>query len=201
VLEEFRDERQAALLRQLPRESGVHLLRLMQSDAAADVLDDLESPEVDAFLIAVDQSQAGLIREALEYPKDSAGGIMNPEFAMAFAAQSVSEVVASLRAGRAGHRLEDWYVFVVGDMRHPHLVGVVSPDALLAAEANDLLGAIMRSARREVRPEESARAAAALMAEYNLLILPVVDREGEMLGVITADDALDVLISGYGSRR
>jgi Mg/Co/Ni transporter MgtE len=194
MLEEIRDDRQAALLKRLPRERAVALLRHMQPDAAADVLDEFEAPEADAFLADIDAPRAGLIREALDYPPDSAGGIMNPEFAMAFSGDTVREVVAGLRQSRTEHRLEDWYVFVVGDTRHPRLVGIVSPLDLLAAEGDEQLGSIMQPARRSVRPEHSARTAAMTMAEYNLLILPVVDEQGELLGVISADDALDVLI-------
>ena len=200
VLDEIRDDRQAALLKHLPRERAVRLLQSMQPDAAADVLDDLGEGEANALVAEIAEPKANFIREALEYPKDSAGGIMNPDFVMAFERDTVREVIEMLRARRPRSQVE-WCAFVVDDEQRPRLLGTVSPQDLLAADSNDVIRDLMERSVRSVEPRQTARAAAVIMADYDLLALPVIDESGEMLGVITADDALDVLVAATRSRR
>jgi magnesium transporter len=88
-----------------------------------------------------------------------------------------------------------YYVYVVDHPDNRRLRGVVSLRDLLLANPDEPLASYMAQSVSAVRPEAKAEAAARVMREYNLLALPVVDEMDRMLGLITADDVLDVLLS------
>ena len=193
AIEEVEASRRASIMEYLPDERAPRILDAMAPDAAADVLEDLPRHATDHLLGRMDKDAAAKVRLLLTYAENSAGGLMTTEFVVALSGETTREAVEYVRAQLRKPDLI-YYVYVVDDPDNQRLLGVVSLRDLLLAAPEQPLTAYMRRDVRSVHPEAPAAEAAHLMREYNLLALPVVDGSRRMLGLITADDVLDVLL-------
>jgi CBS domain-containing protein len=193
VLEEVERKRQGGLLEHLPADCAAAVLNEMAPDAAADMLGDLLHEDADRLLGAMDAPRAAVVRLLLTYPADSAGGLMTTDFVIALEHDTGRRAIEYIRGQLRKPDLA-YYVYVVDHPDNRRLRGVVSLRDLLLANPDEPLTSYMARSVSAVRPEAKADEAARVMREYNLLALPVVDEMDRMLGVITADDVLDVLL-------
>ena len=193
VLEEVERKRQGGLLEHLPADCAAAVLNEMAPDAAADLLGDLLHEDADRLLGAMDAPRAAVIRLLLTYPADSAGGLMTTDFVIALEQDTGRRAIEYIRGQLKKPDLA-YYVYVVDHPDNRRLRGVVSLRDLLLANPDEPLASYMARSVSAVRPEAKADEAARVMREYNLLALPVVDDMERMLGLITADDVLDVLL-------
>ena len=118
---------------------------------------------------------------------------MTSDFASVPASITVGEAIEFIR------RIEEkpdflYYVYVVEDQPDSRLVGVVSLRNLLLADPSEPISAIMTRDLIVTHPDDSARDVARTIADYNLQALPVVDDEGRILGVVTVDDAMEIVL-------
>ena len=162
----------------------------MDPDDAADVVEQLPSPDADAILIRMRPSEAAEIRELSLYPPDSAGGIMTPAFVAVARDASAQEAIAAIR------NLVDQaetvnYVYVVDEDRR--LLGVLSLYRLLLSRAEAPVVELMAPTTVRVRASADQEVAARLLTDRNLLAIPVVDDDDRLIGIITEDDVADVL--------
>lgn len=193
TLEEVEEDRQAGIFENLPPERAVDLLEEMAPDAAADLLDDLP-PEHAADLI--EHMEAGTSSDVsllLTYPEDSAGGLMTTDVPMVPAGVTVKEAIERLRAASVWDELRA-YIFVVDTEESARLRGIVRLARLLIAQAQEPIEAFMECDVRTVHPTEPAIEAVRILTEYNLLAVPVIDEQSRLIGMITADDALEYLL-------
>lgn len=194
TLEEIEPERQIPIMETLSEDRVADILEEMAPDAAADVLDDMPREEADDLIARMDQEEtSAAIQLLLSYPQTSAGGIMTTDYIIALEQETTRQAVDYIR-GQLDKPDLVYYVYVVDDPDNQQLVGVVSLRDLLLAEPDQPLTSYMRRDLRTVHPEASGAEAARLMTEYNMLALPVVDETGRMLGLVTADDALEILL-------
>ena len=193
VLEEVERKRQAGLLEQLPADRAAAVLNEMAPDAAADLLGHLLPAQADRLLGAMNPSRAAVVRLLLTYPADSAGGLMTTDFVIALERDTGRRAIEYIRGQLKKPDLA-YYVYIVDHPDNRQLRGVVSLRDLLLANPDEPLASYMARGVSAVRPEAKAQEAARVMREYNLLALPVVDDMDRMLGLITADDVLDVLL-------
>jgi CBS domain-containing protein/sporulation protein YlmC with PRC-barrel domain len=193
VLEEVERKRQAGLLEHLSADRAPAMLNEMAPDAAADLLGDLRPEHAERLLLAMDASRSAVVRLLLTYPADSAGGIMTTDFVIALEQDTGRRAIEYIRGQLEKPDLA-YYVYVVDDPDNRRVRGVVSLRDLLLANPDEPLASYMARSVRAVRPEAKADEAARAMREYNLLALPVVDDLDRMLGLVTADDVLDVLL-------
>jgi len=195
TLEEIEDERQVPIIEALPAARAADILEKMSPDAAADVLDGMPRGQADALIAQMEGAHiTASVQLLLSYPTTSAGGVMTTDFIIALEHETTRQAVDYIRRQLDTSDLH-LYIYVVDDPDNQQLVGIVSLRDLLVAEPDQALSSYMRRRDlRSIRPEESAAEAARMMTEYNLLALPVTDEEGRMLGLVTADDALDVLL-------
>lgn len=194
TMEEMEPERQVPILEALSDDRAAGILGEMAPDAAADVLDGLPRAEADEIIERIRRpDSSAAVRLLLSYPEHSAGGLMTTDFVIALEDETTQQAVEYIRAQLDKPDLV-YYVYVVDDPDNQYLVGVVSLRDLLLAERDQPLRDYMRRDLRTIHPDESSTEVARLMTEYNLLALPVVDEEGRMLGLVTADDALEVLL-------
>jgi magnesium transporter len=130
--------------------------------------------------------------DLLRYPPDAAGGIMTNDVVAAPADWTVdrarSDLAEQLRAPDFVY-----YVYIVDDLETRRLRGVLTLRELLLADANDRLAGVMRPHLVAIDPLEPAASAAQRVADYNLAAIPVVGRDGRLLGAITADAVIDTL--------
>jgi CBS domain-containing protein len=187
----------ASVVGRLDAERAADLLEEMGDDAAADVLGDLEPDEAEEILDRMDPEDAEAVRSLLDFPDDSAGGLMTTEVVTMDPSVVAGVAIADLRAAEwAPDPLPAIYL-VDGDGR---LTGIVALRDLLLANPDTPLGAIGQPAPATIHPDEPADEAARLIGRYNLLALPVVDGDSILIGIVTIDDALDLIVE-RGKRR
>jgi magnesium transporter len=179
------------LVRDLPFDRLVILLNEMDVDDEADVIDRLPEELRDNVLQAIQDADKELVEDILAWPQDSAGGIMQP---IAFRLnESLTCRTAISELHRQHEDLETvFYIYVENDAGH--LVGVVSLRALLTHSPSSVLKQIMSSDLISVAPQTDQEEVARLVSRYDLLALPVVDENRCMLGIVTIDDVVDVLM-------
>ncbi|HEX2033371.1 MAG TPA: CBS domain-containing protein [Chloroflexota bacterium] len=193
VVEYLPSELQSAVLTTLPDDKAGDILDEMEPDDAADILAELPEQEVHDLLEAMEPDEAAEVSRLLAHPPDTAGGLMTTEFVALPQTLTVGQAVDELRRMEALPELVP-YVYTVDPETGGRLTGAVTLRDLLLAARDQPLQAVARQDILSVTVEASAQEAAELLAEYDLIALPVLDGEGRLLGVITVDDALDVLL-------
>src|SRR5690349_13853894 len=182
---------QADLLLELGSERSRPWMRLLAPDDAADLVQSLEGNERARFLALLDPATLGEVSALLAYAEDAAGGVMNPRYMRLRPDISVEVAIRYLRRQAIrGIEVID-YAYVLGpDMR---LLGVVSFRELFAAPPEGGVRDIMHTDLVTVTEETDQEAVAHLLVDEGLLAIPVVDADGRMKGVVTADDVVDVV--------
>ncbi|MDR7486528.1 MAG: CBS domain-containing protein [Armatimonadota bacterium] len=197
VLEAAEPEVQASILRSLPAERASDILEEMEADVAADVLGELPEETATDLMIRMEPEAKAEVSRLLEYPPDSAGGRMNPNYIAIPDAYTAEQTIARLRE-LAPDAETIYYLYVVDPSGR--LVGVLSLRGLLIADPKTPVTAIASREIVAVRADESDEAAAALLMKYDLLAVPVVDAEDRLLGIVTVDDVVDLLAERLGGR-
>jgi Mg/Co/Ni transporter MgtE len=200
TMEEMIDEKQADVVEQLDPERAADILERMAPDAAADVLAELEPDMAGTVLERMDPVEAADVHALLTYAKNTAGGLMTTDYVIAPPDLPVREAIGYLRP-----QLEkpDWiyYIYVVSDIRERRLLGVLTLRDLLLADPDAEMRAIMTAKPRRVNPDTPAPRVAQIMSEYNLMALPVTDEHDRLLGIVSVDDALEIILPQSLRRR
>ncbi|TFU17627.1 magnesium transporter [Thermus tengchongensis] len=186
-------EAQAEYLKTLPPWRVRELLEELSLDDLADALQAVEEEDPALFRRlkeALDPETRAEVEELTRYEEDEAGGLMTPEYVAVREGMTVEEVIRFLR--RAAPDAETiYYIYVVDEAGR--LKGVLSLRDLIVADPKTKVAEIMNPkvvfARTDTDQEEVAR----LMADYDFTVLPVVDEDGVLVGIVTVDDVLDVL--------
>ncbi len=191
TLEELHPSYQASLLIDMPDDRASELLASMSPDDAADLLADLPDERRAHLLAMMEKDDAEDMRELLSYPEDSAGGIMTPDFAWVRLDDTAAEATVSLRT-QAGHVETVYYIYVLD--RGEHLRGVFSLRDLLTTAPERKVRDFMTENPVSVHMLASEKDVTQAIAKYNLLALPVVDDHNVLHGIITVDDAIDLVL-------
>jgi len=192
VLVELEEDEREELLNALPSDViASQFIDHMDSDDAADVIGDLSEDKKQEVLLHIDDvEQAGDIVDLLSYDEDTAGGLMAKELIRVNENWGVATCIREMRK-QAEELDEIYYIYVVSDENM--LLGVLSLKALLLAGAStkvkDIYAADVRSVRTDTPSEEVAQ----IMEKYDLIVLPVIDSIGRLMGRITIDDVVDVI--------
>lgn len=192
VLVEMEENDREKFLNALPPEViASQFIDHMESDDAADVIGDLDEEKKQEVLLHIDDvEQAGDIVDLLGYHEDTAGGLMAKELIRVNENWGVATCIREMRK-QAEDLDEIYYIYVVNNENV--LMGILSLKALLLASAStkvrDIYDADVRSVQTEADSEEVAR----IMEKYDLIILPVTDSIGRLVGRITIDDVVDVI--------
>lgn len=158
-------------------------------DDTVDLIEEMPASIVNRILKNTDPVTRAQINELLAYPDDSAGSLMTPEYVYLKTDMTVEESFAKIRA--VGVVKETIYTCYVTEERR--LVGVVSLLDLLTASYETVIGDIMDTNVISVGTKEDKETVATIFAKYDLLAIPVVDGENRIVGIVTVDDAIDVL--------
>lgn len=193
TLEEMPAESQARILGDMDEERAADILEWMSPDEAADVLGDLPEEKAEELLGLMEDEEQAEVAELLPYADDTAGGLMTTEFVSVPRELTVGEALARLRELAETPNMI-YYLYVVEAESSWKLVGVIALRSLILADPAAPLADVMRTELQTAEPDEPAREVAQRIAEYNLLALPVVDDTGDILGIITVDDAMEILL-------
>lgn len=158
-------------------------------DDMVDMIEEMPANVVARILQSANPSLRQQINELLKYPEDSAGSIMTVEYVSLNRKKKVSEAFEKIR--REGINKETVYTCYVTEKRK--LMGTVSVKDLLLADKDELVENIMESNVLSVDAYEDKEEVAKTFSRYDVLALPVVDKDGRIIGIVTVDDAIDVL--------
>lgn len=159
-------------------------------DDAVDIIEEMPANVAQRILARADSDTRKSINELLRYPENSAGSIMTTEYVNLRPEMTVGESL--LRIRRTGVDKETIYTCYVTENRT--LIGLVTVKQLLLAEDDDMpVSDIMETRLISVTTQTDQEEVARMFAKYNFLAMPVVDAEGRMVGIVTFDDAMDVM--------
>jgi CBS domain-containing protein/sporulation protein YlmC with PRC-barrel domain len=191
AVEEMHPSYQAALVGDLSDDRAAELISNMSPDDAADLLADLPDERRVRLLALMEKEDADDVAELLTYPEHSAGGIMTTDFAHVSADASAAEALQALREQEPDAETL-YYVYVVDKGRR--LRGVFSLRDLLVSPPEKKVRDFMTADPVAVTTAAGEEEVTQLIAKYNLLALPVVDEDNVLHGIITVDDAIDLIL-------
>ncbi|GAA1021939.1 magnesium transporter [Acrocarpospora pleiomorpha] len=196
VLEELPDRDQVVVLGNLDAERAADVLAEMGPDDAADLLQDLPTDQAETLLQLMIPEEADPVRRLLDYPEETAGGMMTTEPVILPPDATVAEALAHIR-NREQTPSVAAQVFV---SRPPtetptgRYLGLVHFQRLLREPPSALLGGLVDPSLDPIRPEFTLPEVASYLATYNMVASPVVDGVGRLIGAVTVDDVLDHLL-------
>ncbi|MCD2493376.1 magnesium transporter [Lacrimispora sp. NSJ-141] len=158
-------------------------------DDTADLLEEMPANVVERILANTDLDTRRQLNQLLSYPEDSVGSIMTVEYVDLKPEMTVRDSLEKIR--RVGIDSETIYTCYV--IRNKKLLGIVTAKALLISDERKTVEEIMESNIISINTHDDQEAAAKLVRKYGLLALPVVDKEGCMVGIVTVDDAMEVM--------
>ena len=159
-------------------------------DDTVDIIEEMPANVVKRILKTCDPEDRKQINHLLSYPDDSAGSIMTTEFVALREKMTVSEAFSKIR--KTGVDKETVYTCYVTDTKK-HLIGVVTVKDLLLADPEDTVSNVMDTNVVTVETLDDKEYVAMQLSKYDFLALPVIDKEGCLVGIVTVDDAVDVL--------
>ncbi len=188
---------QTDVIQSLPSDLAADILDEMAPDDATDLLTDLPPEKADELIGLMETEEAAEVKELLQYPEGTAGSVMTTEYIALSAALTVEETIQHLRA-LAPEREHIYYLYVVDAARH--LVGVLPLRALLVAPPTQRIAEIMTTDVIFGSAHDSVETVAAALTRYDLLALPLLDDAQRLIGVVTVDDVMDIVLQ-KGRRR
>ncbi|HEY9791101.1 MAG TPA: magnesium transporter [Candidatus Obscuribacterales bacterium] len=192
VLAEMPAEGQRLLLRELGDIGVAPIISKMSPDDAADLLSDMPKDKAASIINQMGDAEAiGDLYELMSFKDDTAGGIMSTDYVSVHATSTVEQALTDLRESYEEFDEHVYDIFVVDAQEK--LVGYLSVKVLLTAPADATVESLMDTSVIAVSTDTDQEEAAEKLSKYDLLSLPVVDKMGALRGVITADDAIDVL--------
>jgi len=198
ALPELDDDLQKAIIEDLDKDYATDVVERMPPDEAADLIADLEREKAQELLESIEKEDAEDIQELLAHEEDTAGGLMTNQF-MAYSPDVTAEEALD-RFRTEAHEIEIVYYIYITDGSGKHL-GVLSLRDLLLSSPSVKLSEIMETKVKTVSPETGHHAVAEAVSKYNLVDLPVVDDDGELLGIIDIDDVIDLLLPAPSRKK
>ncbi|EDY81167.1 magnesium transporter [Verrucomicrobiia bacterium DG1235] len=203
VLREFGDEQVADILTELPQEIQTDLLENMRldrvseiipemySDDAADALGQVSPERLQDIMDQLPDEHVEGITTLLEYPEDTAGGIMRSEVNAVLTSMTLSEAREAVRREEDQDQHNALYIYVIDE--NGRLQGVLKLRDLLFRDLRLKVSEVMISEVRSITVNADQEEIANIFQKYNYLALPVVDDFGKLVGLVTSDDVIDVI--------
>lgn len=196
VLEELPEDDQVAILTGLSRNRAADVLDAMQPDDAADLLSEMPAEQATELLELMEPEEARDVRRLLAYEDNTAGGLMTTEPVVLGPETSIAAALAHVRRQDITPALASMIFVCRPPLETPtgRFLGVVHFQRLLREAPHDPIGGILDTEIEWVTPEAGMGQLTRLLAQYNLLALPVLDPERRLLGAVSVDDVLDHLL-------
>jgi len=191
IIPELSNRTKSSFFTSLPLKYSAKILSELPPDERVDILQALPLQARLRIIKSLDEKLREETLPLLKYDPWSAGGLMTTHFLALSGKMKVKDVIKIIRSKKKKHYI--YYVYVTDDFGK--LIGVVSMRNLLLASSNKRLEEIMDENVIKVLHSTPAREVARIIKDNNLLALPVVDEEGRILGIVTADDAMEVMES------
>lgn len=190
VFVEMDGDTQEELIRAFSDKELKEVLDELYMDDTVDIIEEMPANVVKRILKHSDPDSRKAINELLKYPKDSAGSIMTIEYVSLRKTMTVEDAFARIRA--TGVDKETIYTCYVTETNRT-LVGIVSVKTLLLSDKQSLIGDIMDTSFISIETLDDQEDVAKKFDKYGFLAIPVVDKENRLVGIVTFDDAMDVI--------
>lgn len=191
AIHELEPELRSRVISQLDSEQASDILEEMEPDEAADVLGDLPEEKAQELLGLMNAEEAEEIQELLEHEEDTAGGLMNNSFLSIPPNLTVEEALHEIKW--SAHDIETvYYAYILDEKEIP--IGVVSLRELLTSPPSTLVSEIMTENLKTVTTDAEPEDILEIVAKYNLIAVPVLNETGEMAGIVTVDDILELFL-------
>ena len=200
TLEEMSTENQARILEDMDEERAADLLEEMSPDDAVDVLGEMDEEKAQELFDLMEDDEKADVAELMSFAHDTAGGLMTTEFIVFPKTLTVAQAIARLRE-MAETPAMIYYIYVVEEENSWKLAGLITLRSLILADPTLPLAEVMRDKFQFAHPNDDAEETAQKIAEYNLLALPVIDDDGDIAGIVTVDDAMEILLPKNLQRR
>jgi magnesium transporter len=192
VLEEMETQTQIQIIESLPVNKAADVLEKMPADEVADILDEMEDEKAEMLLKEMDSESSQEVRELLEYPENSAGGLMTTDVLSFRSELTVDEIIRELRLKKP--EPSELYTLFVTE-KNDELVGTFNLRDLIIAQPETTVGEIMKSEPVFLYDNQKIDDIAETISKYNLLAVPVVDHENLLQGMVVVDDVIEDLIN------
>ena len=186
----FAAEQQVRLARELPRATLAKLVSEMPADERTDLFKRFDQNQRDALLPALAQAERENIRQLSAYVEGTAGALMTSDYAMLQKDMTVADAMAALR-NEAPDAETIYQAYVVDEQRQ--LLGVVSLRELILADITSAIKDLMTRDVVSAKATDDQEDIAKTIARYDLLALPITDEHGVLVGIVTYDDAMDIV--------
>lgn len=190
VLDEADEDDQYELLKQFSTTKQKEIINLMSSDEVADFIEDLKEEEKDDMISLLDEESREDVEKLLTYDSESAGGIMTTEFLAIFEDKTIQSALKYIRSEENAETT--YYIYVID--RSFHLTGVVTLRDIVTSEMDTTISKIVNRNVKYVHHYEDQEEVSHMFEKYGFIVMPVVDDELKLLGVITVDDILEVMV-------
>jgi len=181
----------AELILGLPAGERRLWMRLLAPDDAADLIQEAPAEEREGLLALLDDATRREVKGLLDYAEDDAGGLMNTRYSRLRADMTVDEAISYLRRDARAREKTVYYAYVV-DVEE-RLLGVVSFRDLIVASGEKLVREVMRTEVISAREDLDQEALSQLFMRHHLMMVPVVDAQGRIKGIVSVDDIVDVV--------
>ena len=188
---EMEPDNQETLLHSFSDSELKEVMDELYLDDTVDIIEEMPANVVKRILRNTDADTRKKINQILKYPEDSAGSIMTIEFVRLKKNMTVSEALTRIR--RTGVDKETIYTCYVTEESNNKLIGLVTAKALLLANEDDIISEIMETNIIYVNTHQDKEEVAGFFDKYHFLAIPVVDEEGRLVGIVTVDDAIEVI--------
>ena len=190
VFTSFEIEKQIELISHFSPRELARLFSFMQSDDRADLFQAMETEEQSKLLPFLEKKVRENVIQLSSYPEDTAGGSMSSDFASITTNMTVKEAIDQVRRD-APKKETIYYIYVVDEDRH--LKGFVSLKDLILAEPDETIEKIYHEEIVSVGTREDQETVAEIISKYDLIAVPVVNRQNQLVGIVTHDDAIDII--------
>ncbi|HZK71124.1 MAG TPA: CBS domain-containing protein, partial [Clostridia bacterium] len=191
VLEELQPDAQVSMLKSLSLERAADILEKMPADEVADILDEMKEYQAEELLNEMEGEASDEVRELMEYADNEVGSIMSTDYISFKENMTVNDTLAELRKIKPESD-SIYYLYVLDD--NETLVATVSLRDIVIAEPDTMLSQIMNTNIIYVYDEDKIGTLAENISKYNLLAMPVVDKEMKMMGMVIIDDVIHDLL-------
>ncbi len=185
-------EIQAEVVKHLGRAEIIKILEELSADDRAELLRKLPPGAVDSFLPLMAQAERDDVRKLLQYGEMTAGALMTTEYASLPPETTLAEAMVKLH-NIAPDRETIYYTYVVDSARH--LIGIVSLREIIVGRPSQKIQDILSDSPISVRVDTDQEEVARTLRKYDLLAVPVVDLENRLVGIVTHDDVMDVIVA------
>jgi len=191
LFEQFDDQRKVEVFDCFSKEWMADILEEMSPDERADFVKFLSDERLEMVLPLIARAERIDIKKLIEYKEDTAGALLTTEYASLHPNITVKEAIEKLKS-QAFDRETIYYIYIVDDDRK--LIGFISLRDLVVAPSNHRVGDIMHKKVISARVDEDKEVVAKRLSDYDFLAIPVIDEAQKLVGIVTVDDVVDVMI-------